>query len=255
MKLPAARGRTQRSNVAATASLSASGRVEAYLRVMPMSRCPSINCTRSSGTAASSSVVAHVSRSRCCRLGLDGSLLTVGVAPVTFPVHLPRPVRRSRRPGFSVPSRLSDVMAPNKGSCLWATSCQPSTSAKTSSVLPFLPMLPPVCAFSKRICHWISTRTPFSSDLTPRMLCFIWKAPATSASSRTASMRTQEAKPSWLAQPRTCSWRPKPGAVGTGTRPSTGRSGSMAASLASSPVSMVAKKWALRMAPSNWAWT
>ena len=65
-------------------------------------------------------------------------LLAVGVAPGTFPVHPPRPVRRSRRPGFSVPSKLSDVMAPNKGSCLWVMSCQPSMSATTSSVLPFL---------------------------------------------------------------------------------------------------------------------
>jgi hypothetical protein len=31
-----------------------------------------------------------------CLLGLDGSLLAVGVAPVIFPVYLPRPFRRSR---------------------------------------------------------------------------------------------------------------------------------------------------------------
>ena len=55
-----------RSNVAATASLSASGRVSAYLRVMPMSRCPRITCTRSNATPWSRRVVAHVSRSRCC---------------------------------------------------------------------------------------------------------------------------------------------------------------------------------------------
>ncbi len=61
-----------------------------------------------------------------CLLGLDGSLLAVGVAPVIFTVHLPRPFGRSRRPGFSLPSKLSDVMAPNKGSRLWVMSCQPS---------------------------------------------------------------------------------------------------------------------------------
>ena len=85
----------------------------------------------------------------------------MGVLQVTFPVHPPRLIRRFRRSGFSVPFRLSDVMAPNKGSCLWVMSCQPSRSATTSSVTPFLAILSPDCASSKPICHWIRTCTPF----------------------------------------------------------------------------------------------